>query len=256
MDTVAQKLKDARLMASLSMSELAKLADVSISTVSRAESGKIVPTANTYLALLLAAGFTDRGDRIVPLSRPSATWAARWLVGDLPDQPHQTDLWLTPWQRVGLVSDDCEVLDYEGLLFRAGRCASLVDRPGIVTVLAADLAPQAAARLSEAGIDYAITGDEALARLGAPLVPTWPVVYVADVRAALTALGLTPALPGDWSPHRVSFLPFDGYSEAGRAQTDDGLWWASPVQAVIDGYGGYGRMTEQAEAVVGAWDAA
>jgi len=243
-------------MASLTMSDLAKLADVSISTISRAESGKIVPTANTYLALLRAAGFTDGGDRIVPVSRPSATWTARWLVQDLLDAPHDADMWLPAWQRVGLVSQDCDVLDYEGLLFRAGRSASLVDRPGIVTAPTHELAPQIGARLAAAGVDYAITGDEALARLGAPLIPSWPVVYVRDVRAALAATGLAPALPGEWSPRRVSFLPFDGSSEVGRIQTDDGTWWASPVQAVIDGYAGYGRMTEQAEAVVNTWQAA
>jgi len=243
-------------MASLSMTELARLADVSLSTVSRAENGKIVPTADTYLALLRAAGFVDDGERVVPLSRPSAVWTARWLVEDLPDKPHDADGWVAAWQRAGLVADDLDVLDYEGLLFRAGRSAVLVDRPGIVTAPVRELAPQMATRLGGAGIEYAVTGDEALERLGAPIVTVWPVVYVSDIRAALTALDLVPQLPGEWSPRRVSFLPFDGSSEVGRTQTDDGVWWASPVQAVLDGYGGYGRMTEQAEAVVGTWDAA
>ena len=241
-------------MASLSKTGLAHLADVSRSTVSRAEDGKVVPSAEVYLRVLQAAGFYDDGTRLVPLSRPSATWAARWLLADLPDKPGDADEWVAAWRRVGLVDDDLEAPDPEGLLFRAGRSAVLHARPGAVTAVGGGLVPQMAASLEES-VEYAVTGDEALERLGAPLIPTWPVIYVSDVRAALSALGLSPRLRGENGRRQTTFVPFDGTSETGRVRTDDGIWWASPVQVALDGYGGYGRMIEQTEILVRSWEA-
>ncbi|MCL2850172.1 MAG: helix-turn-helix domain-containing protein, partial [Micrococcales bacterium] len=78
--TIAEKVRGARLRSSLSMGDLSRLAGVSQPTVSRIESGAVTPSAGVYLALLAAAGFYDDGTRIVPVSRPSATWTARWLL--------------------------------------------------------------------------------------------------------------------------------------------------------------------------------
>lgn len=225
-----------------------------MATVSRVEDGKQEPSAESYLRLLRAAGFFDDGERIVPLSRPSAVWTARWLLGDLDDEPDQASEWVSAWQRLGLVTDDLDVPDVEELAHRAGCSAALVTRPRIVTALSSWLVPQIAERLDEAGVDYAVTGDEALERLGSMIIPTWPVLYVHDLRAALTATGFTPRLAGERGGHQVSFLPFDGTSETGRVRTDDGIWWVSALQAVLDGYSGYGRMTEQAQYLVELWE--
>lgn len=250
METIAQKVRSARRRADLRPVDLARLADVPASTVSRAEAGKIVPSAETYLRLLRAAGFADDGERLTPLSRPSATWAARWLVGDLPSEPPGAREWAAAWYRMGLVDESLAVLDAESLLFRAGRSAVLGARPRAVTASSSMGVAVIAERLE--GIDYAVTGDEALERLGSSIIGTWPVVYVAELRAAVEALGVSPRLPGE-AGARITLVEFDGFSELGRTQAEDGVWFASPLQAVIDCYGGYGRMIEQAQVVVGTW---
>ncbi|MCL2849837.1 MAG: helix-turn-helix domain-containing protein [Micrococcales bacterium] len=250
--TIADKLREARVRSSLSMNDLAKLSGVSQPTVSRVESGQSQPSAATYLALLQAAGFYDDGTQVVPVSRPSATWTARWLLGDLDDKPEDADRWVGGWQRIGLVGDDLAVLDVEGLLFRAGRSAVLTRRPGSFDVQNPQQwsAREVAARLRTAGVEHAVTGDEALEQMGAPLIPVAPVVYVSDMRAAIAALGTAPCLPADWRRRKVSLVPFDTASETGRWQADGGTWFASQVQVVLDGYGGYGRMVEQTQALV------
>lgn len=252
MVTTAQKLRDARLMASLSVSDLARLAGVSLATVSRAEAGKVVPSADAYLKLLSAAGFTDAGDRVERVSHPSALWTARWLLGDLDDEPADAQTWTDAWRRIRLVGDDRDVPDPESLAFRAGRSAALSARPGAVTALGPVPVLALASTLASAGVDYAVSGDAALERLGSTIVPAWPVVYVSAVRPALESLGLSVRLPGEQGPV-VTLLPFDGSSETRRVVADDDVWFVSPLQAVLDGYGGDGRMVEQSEAVVRSW---
>ena len=246
--TLAQKVRGARRLADLTMRDLAALSDVSEATISRIEAGRSVPLADAYLRILRALGCNDVGDWLEPVSRPSAVWAARWLLGDLHDRPDGADEWIEAWQKIGLVSTGLDVVDPETLAFRAGRAATLFGRPGTVTGLSRLLGTQIGSRLADAGVEHAVTGDEALSRLGSAIVPVWPVVYVSDVRAACQALEIAPKLPDDSGP-QVSLVPFDGWSEAGRKQASDGLWLASPTQALIDGYGGYGRMTQEAENV-------
>lgn len=249
--TTATKVLSARRRAGLTAKELAALAGVSGATISRAEAGKVVPSADAYMRILAAAGFVDLGDRLEPLSRPSAVWTARWLTGDLDTKPQGADQWTAAWSRIGLVTDALEIVDVESLLFRAGRSAVLSARPGIVNLACALPTPAVVSRLEAAGIEYAVTGDEALTRLGSSIIPSWPVVYVADLPGAVDAIGARPVLPRERTP-RVSLLPFDQISEAGRVSTGDGCF-VTPLQAVLDGYGGYGRMVEQAELVVDVW---
>lgn len=239
-------------MAGLTASDLARLAGVSVSMISRTESGNVVPAADAYLRVLRAAGFVDGGDRVAPLSRPSAVWTVRWLLGDLLERPGEAAEWVDAWRRCRLVTDDLEVPDLGALAFRAGRSAVLADRPGIVTATSDLLVEEIARRLTDDGVDYAVTGDAALERLGSSIVGVWPVVYVADVAGAVEALAVRIRLPGERGP-RVSLIEFDGASEQGRSQASDGIWFATPLQCVIDGYGGYGRMVEQAQVVLRSW---
>lgn len=255
METTAQMVRRARLGSSLTARDLAALAGVSASLVSRAESGKASPSADTFRTLLRVAGFVDSGGSLAPLSQPSALWAARWLIGDLDDKPSDADAWVAAWSRIGLTTlDGSEVNDVEALLFRAGRTAVLPARPGAVSVATSMSAERIAERLSEAQVEYAISGDEALSRLGSTIIPSWPVIYVASVADAVEAIDARPVITGERTP-RALLIPFDGVSESGRTQVNS-TWFVSPVQAVLDGYGGSGRMAEQAQQVVESWELA
>lgn len=249
--SVASMVRDARLGADLTMGELAALSGVAESVVSGIESGATAPSAETYLRLLRAAGFADGGGRLQPLCDPSAIWVARWLLGDLPDRPAGARAWCEAWEKLGLIDHDGTVKDPESLAFRAGRAARLALRPHRVTFSGEVLPAQAARLFDEARVDYAITGDEALERLGGPIIPSWPVFYVSDFLAADRALGLRQRIPGEIGPV-VTILCFDGASEKGRQLVGD-LWFASPLQVIIDGYGGYGRMVDQSEFLVKSW---
>ena len=253
METTAQMVRSARRRSSLTARDLAALAGVSPSLVSRAEAGKVTPSADAYRSLLRAAGFMDAGGSLAPLSRPSALWAARWLLGDLDAAPPQFDEWVATWLRAGLVaSDGVNVPDADSLAFRAGRMAVLSARPEAVPVATPMLAQQIANRLASEGIEYALSGDEALMRYGSAIVPSWPVLYVTSVQSAVDALGVRPVLPSERGP-RALLIPFDGRSEAGRSDEFDGLWFVGRLQAALDGYAGDGRMVEQAQVVMDGW---
>jgi hypothetical protein len=234
------------------MPDLSALAGVSVSTISRTEAGKVVPSADAYRRILRAAGFIDGGTHLEALSRPSAVWTARWLLGALPNTPPGAEDWIPAWQRAGLVNPDGTVAEEERLMFRAGRSAVLASRPTVVTALSQMPVEQIAAAFERDGVEYAITGDEALERYGGSIIPAWPTAYVSDLPTAVTSLGLVPRVAGQLG-RLVSLIAFDGFSEVDRVQADDGIWFVAPIQAILDAYGGYGRMVEQAQWVVEGW---
>jgi len=252
MQTVAQKLRNARMWSGLTTTQVAALAGTTASTVSRAESGKYMPAADTYLKILAATGFYDDGEDLVRTSNPSAIWTARWLMGDLADKPKAADRWITDWQRIGLLNGT-EINDVESLLFRAGIAAPIAQRPNAVHAISALRISEIATELSRAKINYAITGDAGLERLGMPLVITWPVIYVADISHACKTLEITPRLENQLGDI-ITLLPFDGYSEQNRFSADNKLTYVTPIQTALDGYGGYGRMLEQASIFVKRWN--
>ncbi|MDR0960876.1 MAG: helix-turn-helix domain-containing protein [Propionibacteriaceae bacterium] len=245
-------LGQARRRAQLTRTELAALANVSLSVVSRTEAGLTTPAADTFIEMLNAAGFILKGNCLERWSCPSAGWAARWLLGDLEAKPPQADEWTERWERIDIIRDG-KVLDVDSLLFRAGRSAVLGSRPGAVSGRCERLAPHLASSLAGAGIDYVVTGDQALEEYGTEIIPRWPVLYVEDVIAAAGVLGITPLFPGQNGRALVTLIPFDGYSEQGSSLDPGGMKVVNPFQALVDGYAGYGRMMEQAQELVKGW---
>jgi transcriptional regulator with XRE-family HTH domain len=249
MSVTANMVQSARLLSGLTVRDVAALADVSPTVVTRAEHGVNTPSVDSYRKMLRAMGFWENDGRLVPLSRPSAIHTARWLLGDLSKKPDDWQYWTHAWQKISLLDDNNHIDDSESLMFHVGRSASVHCRPGSVK-LTSDLSAQTMARsLENAGIRYALTGDYALEILGASINPSIPIVYVDDVKRAAIALHLRPQFPHEIGNY-ATFLPFDGYSEMGRCIVG-GVTLASPLQVILDGYAGNGRMVEQAEELAG-----
>lgn len=245
-------IQQARLASGLNRQQIAALAGVSTSTVSRIERGELKPTVDVVERLIDAAGFEFKVD-LRPKSDPTAVAAARSVLSDTDfPQLDAVTAWLSKWDRAGLISSNGEAKSPRELAYRAARSSKLAYRPGIKyferTIGWSDLG----ALFNDAGINWANTGDSAANRLYMYADQIWPVFYVEDVDAAALAGELTP-LKGGYG-RSISLIPFDGYSEQGRWQDDDAMWFADPIQVLIDCYAGTTRMPEQAEQLADMWD--
>ena len=244
--TLAQRLRTARMMNALSARQVAALAGVSPSTVTRVESGKMNPTYDVVLKLLDAVGLDERFD---PVSDPMAVAAARWVLG-FGEEPPGVDYWINRWILTGTLkldqTGDVTVPDLQTFVFRAGRGAPLAWRPDLVLLRQDRSWEDVSEGLQSAGLKWAATGDRAANRLVPSATEAYPFFYVEDVKSAIDALGLVYKAPMEWG-EPITLMPFDGFSEAGRWQDDDGAWYAAPWQVVLDCYGGTDRMPEQAD---------
>lgn len=247
--TLAQRIRNARLMNALSARQVAALAGVSPSTVTRVESGKMNPTYDVVLKLLDAVGLDERFD---PISDPLAVATARWVLGS-GEEPPGVDYWINRWILTGTLKldkiGDVTVPDLQTFAFRAGRAAPLSWRPKLVRLRQDRSWDDVAQGLEQAGLAWAGTGDRAANRLAPSATEGYPFFYVDDVKGAINALGLAHKTPDEWG-EPITLLPFDGFSEAGRWRDEDGTWYAAPWQVVLDCYGGVDRMPEQADAIL------
>lgn len=249
--TAAQQIRTAKMMSGLNSKQIALLAGVSASTVTRIERGEMKPTVEMFERLVGAAGF-ELETTLKPKSDPLAVAAARSLIEQ--DAPKVDTGYIRQWMRLGLVDADGQVKSERELAYRAAQSARLAARPGMRNFERTMTWTEAGRAFNAAGIEWANTGDSAANRLLPFADQIWPVFYVADVDAAATVAGLVERV-GTYGPS-ISLMPFDGYSEAGRWQDDDGMWFADPIQVLIDCYAGTTRMPEQADALADAWDVA
>lgn len=250
--TLIDRLRAARTLNGLSAREVARLAGVEPSTVTRIEQGAFPRASYEVISRLLRAN--DLGADLQPLSQPTAIQAARLLLGDTVPAPYDLPEWLDRWCRLGLVEKDGQVTNSRDLVFRAGRSAWLASRPGAVDLPRTLTWDQVADRLNAADVDWAATGDAAANRLSEYADETWPVLYVEDLRAAVEALDLSPRLPCETGP-RITLIPFDGTSELGR-WVEDNMRYAAPWQVVMDSYAGTQRMPLQADWILDGWETA
>lgn len=249
--TLAQRLRGARMMNALSARQVAALAGVSPSTVTRVESGKMNPTYDVVLKLLDAVGLDERFD---PVSDPLAVATARWILG-VGKEPPEVDYWINRWIMTGTLKldavGDVTVPDLQTFAFRAGRAAVLPYRPKVVRVRQDRSWDDVADGLTRADLAWAGTGDRAANRLVYSASESQPTFYVEDIDASIGALGLVFKGPREWGKP-ITLLPFDGFCEMGRWQDDDGRWYAAPWQIVLDCYGGNDRVPEQADSILEA----
>lgn len=248
--TLAQRLRTARMMNALSARQVAALAGVSPSTVTRVESGKMNPTYDVVLKLLDAVGLDERFD---PVSDPLAVATARWILG-VGEEPPVVDYWISRWILTGTLkmdgAGDVTVPDLQTFAYRAGRAAAVAYRPEVVRVRQDRSWDDVADGLTRADLAWAGTGDRAANRLVDSASESQPTFYVEDVDAAIDELGLVFKGPREWG-WPITLLPFDGFSEAGR-WADGDRWYAAPWQVVLDCYGGSDRVPEQADIVLAA----
>jgi transcriptional regulator with XRE-family HTH domain len=244
---IGRRIRRARIGAQLTAREVALLAGVATSTVTRIENGEREPSYGLVVRLLRAV---DVGENLEPLSRPSSIATARWLIDPEFDvRPDDADEWLTTWTTLGLLDSDQRPTDLRRLLFRAARSARLVARPWRIDFPLAEGWEQVEAVLSDGGFGWARTGDAAANRIVEWADESWPVCYVDDVYAAREVIGVPPRRPDERGPV-MSLVQFDGYSEIGRWKDADGTWYADPWQVVMDCFGGVQRMPEQADMIV------
>lgn len=245
-----ERVSTLRRLNGLSARQLAALVDVAPTTVTRIESGAVSPSFDLAQEILTVLGepigFTGVAD-----AAPIA--AARLALDPTLDITVTTavEAWRRRWARIGLVDAVGQVMPGEeaGLLFRAGRAARLTRRLGAVDFRSGPTAYDVAEALSEAGIDYAVTGDAGANLYRSSAGETWPVLYVRDVARAAEAAGLTPKQPGSFGM-RVTLIPFDGVNELGRTVIGDIVVGARD-QVILDSYGGIDRMAEQADILLG-----
>lgn len=247
--TLAQRLRTARMMNALSARQVAALAGVSPSTVTRVESGKMNPTYDVVLKLLDAVGLEER---FSPVSDPLAISTARWVLG-AGEEPPDAERWIKRWIASETLelddAGDVTVPDLQTFAFRTGRAAVLAFRPKVVMARQDRTWDEVADGLTGGGIEWAATGDRAANRLVLSAGEVQPTFYVDDTEAVIEALGLVFKGPQEWG-WPITLLPFDGFSESGRWADDDGRWYAAPWQVVLDCYSGSDYLSDPADRIL------
>lgn len=246
---LAERISNLRRANGLSARQLAALVDVAPTTVTRIEAGTVSPSFDLAQELLAVLG---ESLSITGTADQDAIIAARMAVDPSLDVAVTESVrrWRERWARIGLVSARGKVVAGReaALLSRAATAARLTRRSGARDFLPSASAREVAVALQAAGVAYALTGDTAANLYSPSAGEVWPVLYVASIADAASAIGLTPRVEGQFGS-RMTLIPFDGICELGRTEFD-GLTVAALDQVVLDCYGGTGRMVEQADALM------
>lgn len=244
----------ARALAGMSRRQLASVAGVSPSTVSRIERGEMEPTLAMAERLVAAAGFRLESE-LVWVSDPLAVAAARAVLDPESGlgKMEGTAPWLDRWAILGLTDRDGCPTKRRELARRAGLSARLAYRPGAKSYLRDRSWADVARGLALSGRAWAATGGTAANRLAPSADAPWPVFYVDDPAQVATDLGLVGTTDGRWP---ITLIAFDGVADVGIEVDSMGLRWVDPIQVLIDCYAGSDRMPEQADALADAFDLA
>lgn len=240
---MATTLTRERQRVGLTQRELARLAGVAPSTVSRIESGEVDPTIGMLNRLLAATG--SKTELVKSSSDPLALAAVRSILEGR-EEPKVAG-WIDRFTRLGWIDTAGQPMSPRSLCERAARFADLLRRPG-ARVYRNDFSPDdLAAALAKAGIAAVATCGMAMDALGITDTSGWNVFYVKEIDRAESTLGLQ--IYGRLEGAPLVLLPYDGLSEIGAIR---GL--ASPLQVMLDCYSGPGRMTDMADALADRWD--
>ncbi len=236
----------------LSQVEIARMANIAPSTVSRIERGELEPTWSMMNRIMEAAGYrptdglTSRGD-------VSAVAAARTVLGEsVGADRDDVRSWVDRWTRARFVNADGRAADVEKVGVQAGNASRVFDRPNPRRSVVYDRSWQdIATDLAKRGVKYAVTGITATSPTRVTDGAAWPILYVDSIDDAIIAGNLVEQRT---SGPRVTLLAFDDTASVGCVQ-DGGFTFVSPAQALVDSYAGPGRMADQADAVASRWQA-
>lgn len=256
---IKQIIIDARTESGLTRTDVAKLAGVSPSTVTRIEAGEMEPTVKMVERLLNAIGYKFNAYAGLR-NDPSVITAVRAVLdpsfGSKKSLP-EIKSWLSRWNKTGdtegrkfiPVATDIELAE------QAARYAPLESRPGSQNLYTFAPWKLMAKTLQGSGMKWAATGTQAASRMGAHFdLRDGGYFYVEDIDAVRKLLGTKKV--GDRSLGTV-FLPLDETNSKGVVRDEDGFPLANPLQVGIDciSLGRGGGQNKAGYEVVRQWSA-
>lgn len=246
MPNAAKLIADARVLSGLNQRQVAVMADVSPSTVSRIERGQLDPTVSTLDRILDACGWRS-SERLVPSVDMDAVRAARRILEpELPiEDTFRSVSYARRWEKSGLIGTGTQVEEAIDICVLAARHARLSRRPGASNFALYNLG-ELTHRLDQAGEPWAFTGAFAASAYTKIANPVWATLYVGDVDRAAMAADLRPAENGPY----LTLIPFDAVTSVSVDVLKNGVRLADFWQIAIDCFAGNGRMPDQAEAMI------
>ena len=269
-------IKKIRAMSGITRKELAQLADVSPSTISRIERGEMDPTWGTMQKIFSATGYQLNGTSVVSSGDTSAIQAANIYLQPLlkqafppmakPLQPAATTMatgplsvkvkaptgeWADRWKRTGWLKDSAGVDDLVAIAVTAGNAGKVARRRGARAPVEIpkgwrDLVD----RLDEAGVDYGVSGIVATGEDRSDTQAGAPLIYVSDPHGVAEQLGLERARPG-----RGVLLLEAMSGELDDVESEGGIRFVPQSRALLDAFSGPGREPDKAEDLLRAiWE--
>lgn len=254
-------VKRIRALSGITRKELAELAELSPSTVGRIERGTLDPTWGTLSRILESTGYKINGDTVVSAGDPTAVAAALPILESILRSSREATSvvaasltavdataeamtqWQGRWARAGWLSENPEADDMVTLAVSAGNAAKFSRRNVSRRNVVADGGWRAlAARLGEAGIDYAVSGLIATRQDRATATSVNPVIYVESPLQLVEEFDLKEARPGSG----VLLIVPEG-DELKRTEVEGGIRFVSRAQGILDAFAGSGREPDKAE---------
>ncbi|WP_255713624.1 helix-turn-helix domain-containing protein [Subtercola endophyticus] len=239
--TAAETIRTVRALNGLTRTQLAHMADVSPSTVTRIEAGQLDPTYSMWEKLLNAAGYRA-GVTIESVADICAVAAAREMLTGASFELPETGPWRERWQRAGLSG----ARFVPEIALQAAAASPLRSRPGMRTATYDRSWQQIVRDFRANHVQYAMSGLNAAEGGDRWSGSTSPVIYVENVSKAFEVASLTTPSPGE---QVLTILPFDEVSRRGVWRDAADFSWVDRIQALIDSYGGPGRMADNADAI-------
>ena len=264
-----------RRMLWITRAELARLAQLSPSTIGRIEKGTLDPTWGTLTRILESTGCLISADRVIPTGDASAALAGRIVLEHILStaetsknplrafevesldtveldarrsdiDPEAVQAWLERWRRAKWLRSKPYIDELMKMPIVAGVISSLeLRRVQRLSVGDRRQWRELALRIDEAGFGYAVSG--LIAPPHAPESPalTAPTIYVHDPAAIAVHRGWEES-PAGLGMHLV---PAQGLELEGTV-TDRGIRYTSPAQALMDGFAGSRGDAEAAKAAL------
>ena len=240
--------------------ELARLADVSPSTIGRIERGEMDPTWGTMQKILTSTGYQINGRSVVSSGDTSAIRAASAVFEPMFRRTFPSTVenamtswidswkstnkqWSDRWKRTGWLVAEAKVDDLVAIAVSAGNAGKIARRAGARIPVEVEGGWRSLIdRLKENDIDYAVSGIVATRPDRSDQTAGAPFVYVNDPQSIVDDLGLERARPGQG----VLLLKADA-GELEQAEIEGGIQFVPRSRALLDAFSGPGREPDKAE---------